>query len=304
MRNGQFFRHDVSATSSPKLMVLLQKAGVKGYGVYWVVLEALRMQADFRLPLSMLGLLARQARTRSTFVERVILEFDLFVVEDDFFYSPGMNRRMQSFVDKRSTNTEQMQPVVGASILKVSKVYPYSARKEEKRKEKENNNSSNNAVATAIVADRGWGEGLGVSPLPAARSWEDLVDEMSTCQEWMDLTGLHSGLGELYVKHQPLVLELFKDHIRRRDKGGSLLTLHDVKEYYANCLTLGSWTCRTVREQLVQQLARQQQIGQVSPYETQVDGQRMYLGRVIPEDAPPRPNAHAIWDEAKEKWTH
>lgn len=41
-----------------------------------------------------------------------------------------------------------------------------------------------------------------------------------------------------------------------------------------------------------------------SRFEKLVGGKRMYMGHVIPADAPPRPDASAVWDDVRKKWGH
>lgn len=136
-------------------------------------------------------------------------------------------------------------------------------------------------------------------------SWEALVDEMQSGREWMDMIGMHSGLGKLFVAHQDRVVELFKNHIRLYDKGGGLLYLSHVRQYFANFLAEGSITCKKVKEALLSEFApaNGNTATDAYRYEKLLDGQRTYLGHPIPADAPPRPDALAVWDEHAAQWT-
>ena len=115
--------------------------------------------------------------------------------------------------------------------------------------------------------------------------------------------GSYSGLGKLFVDHQKLILEIFKKHIRLYDKGAGLLFPEDVKRYFSNYIAAGSVTCRTLRETLLKELENTVD-KDVNRFESVVDGRRTYLGHLIPADAPPRPDASAVWDDVKKRWAH
>ena len=140
-------------------------------------------------------------------------------------------------------------------------------------------------------------------PLQPVLPWEKLVDQLSTFQSYMELAGQHSGLGKLFVDHQKLILEIFKKHIRLYDKGAGLLFPEDVKRYFSNYIAAGSVTCRTLRETLLKELENSVD-KDVNRFESVVDGRRTYLGHLIPVDAPPRPDASAVWDDVKKRWAH
>lgn len=281
MRNDQYFRHDASASANQKLITLMLKEGARGYGVYWILLEMLRKRNDFRLPLDFLGAVSSICHTHRRVVERVVRDYDLFVVEDGYFYSPGMNKRMGAFLAKISKNSQESTPNSEDNRPESSDLPLLSARVEEKRRGEKSNSSA-------------------LSPI---RSWETLVDEMAADRSWMDMVGTHSALGQLYIDHRDEVVDLFRQHIRLYDKGSGLLRRNDVRQYFANYLAAGSRTCQGVRQRLLDALRQRQTDDGVSPYETIVDGHRTYLGRPIPDSAPPRPDEFSVWDEDKEKWT-
>ena len=163
-----------------------------------------------------------------------------------------------------------------------------------------NNNRSN--IETPSLVSRLADEG-NHCPLQPVLPWEKLVDQLSTFQSYMELAGQHSGLGKLFVDHQKLILEIFKKHIRLYDKGAGLLFPEDVKRYFSNYIAAGSVTCRTLRETLLKELENTVD-KDVNRFESVVDGRRTYLGHLIPVDAPPRPDASAVWDDVKKRWAH
>ena len=43
-----YLLHDANASSNFKIMMMIQKEGMKGYGIYWMILEFLRVQNGYK----------------------------------------------------------------------------------------------------------------------------------------------------------------------------------------------------------------------------------------------------------------
>lgn len=143
----------------------------------------------------------------------------------------------------------------------------------------------------------------GQQPLQPVLSWETLVDRLADSRLYMELAGQRSGLGRLFIDHQQQIIGLFKKHILLYGKEGGLLFFEDVKRYFSNYIAAGSPTCRMLREELMREI-KERESKDVSRFESIVDGKRMYLGRLIPDSAPPRPDNSAVWDDAHKRWGH
>lgn len=146
-------------------------------------------------------------------------------------------------------------------------------------------------------------DGEGQQPLQPVLSWETLVDRLADSRLYMELAGQRSGLGRLFIDHQQQIIGLFKKHILLYGKESGLLFFEDVKRYFSNYIAAGSPTCRMLREELMREI-KERESRDVSRFESVVDGKRMYLGRLIPDSAPPRPDNSAVWDDAHKKWGH
>lgn len=93
-----WFSHDVNAKDDPKCLMLIDELGLEGYGIYWVLIETLRAQPDYRYPLKLISSLARKYATTSPKMQTVITQYGLFEVEnDEFFLSKSLLRRMQKY---------------------------------------------------------------------------------------------------------------------------------------------------------------------------------------------------------------
>ena len=96
-KHTYWFRHDSNAKDDYKCMILIEQLGCEGYGIFWILVETLREQKDYRYPFYLLGALARKYNTTQAKVETVVKEYGLFEIDiDSFFFSHSFNRRMEN----------------------------------------------------------------------------------------------------------------------------------------------------------------------------------------------------------------
>ena len=101
-KDAFYFSHDSDAKDDPKCMLLIEELGLEGYGIFWVLVETLRQQKNFKYPLRLLSSLARKYNTTVVKMEVVVRNYDLFVVENEiFFFSCSLNKRMELMNNKR-----------------------------------------------------------------------------------------------------------------------------------------------------------------------------------------------------------
>ena len=101
-----YLLHDANASSNFKIMMMIQKEGMKGYGIYWMILEFLRVQNGYKADLRVLPILAQKMRVTVTTLKRIIYDYALFEVNGTSFSSPGLTRRMGPLEAKREANRE------------------------------------------------------------------------------------------------------------------------------------------------------------------------------------------------------
>ena len=133
--------------------------------------------------------------------------------------------------------------------------------------------------------------------------WEELVDGLSQDSGWVDIACMKSGYGMLMKTYFKEAVNFFKQHIRSYDKGSELLDMKEIHRYFVNFTSPGSRTSKQLHEHL-EALNRQCRAKWPDPYrfEQRLDGQRIYQGCPIPDDAPPRPDETAIWNATECIW--
>lgn len=141
--NAYYFSHDSNAKDDPKCMLLIDQLGLEGYGIYWVLIEVLRDQPEFKYPLNLIPILARRYNTTAEKMMTVIRNYELFNFDaENMFFSLSLNNRM----NKIKTSIEQRRIAGLASaekrklqLLGTTVERPLNECSTKKRKEKKGN---------------------------------------------------------------------------------------------------------------------------------------------------------------------
>ena len=88
-----YFSHDYNARSDGKIKKLIVKHGFAGYGLYWAIVEDLyqnanALQTDY-------DCIAYDMRTDAKTVKSIIEDFELFEIQDGYFGSLSIQRRIE-----------------------------------------------------------------------------------------------------------------------------------------------------------------------------------------------------------------
>lgn len=105
-KDAYYFPHDCNARNDPKVLALRSVFGAEGYGVYFMTVEILREQPDYRLKVTkyLYNALAMQMQVQADKVQEIIeaccTEFtdgegsSLLVNDGEYLYSASLLRRM------------------------------------------------------------------------------------------------------------------------------------------------------------------------------------------------------------------
>ena len=101
-KDAYYFPHFSNARTDRKLKRVRKQLGIEGYGIYFMVLETLREQTDFKYPVEDIDLLADEFGTSDEKARAVILNFNLFEVDDsDDFFSPKLEEYMTPYLENK-----------------------------------------------------------------------------------------------------------------------------------------------------------------------------------------------------------
>lgn len=125
-----YFSHDYNSRSDEKIKKLIYQHGYEGYGIYWAIIEELYQNANaMQMECERI---AFELRTDSNRICSIIQDFDLFVVEDGYFHSPSVQKRLdlrnnksvkaRESAKKRWNNANAMRTHSEGNAIKESKV--------------------------------------------------------------------------------------------------------------------------------------------------------------------------------------
>ena len=287
MKKDQYIPHEVSMRSTTEVMKLIENEGMAGYGIYWAIMEYLRTQDDYVGDVRILRTLARQLKTKLSKVEAVLKNYGLFMLTDFTFRSIRLDAMMRPLENKRKvmekkngSKVKEGQKQEDCNSLKTSSSVILSKVKESKEEKSKVSSSKEDDVVA-----------------PVTLAWERYVDELAKEQQWIEIMAMRSGLGKAFVQRFGEVLQHFKRHIQAVGNEKDIQSPSDAKRYFCFFNTPGSVTFRKLVEELQKPIDK----GKFK-YEDRhpTTGKRSYCGIAIPDDAPPRPNAQAVWCE--DKW--
>ena len=294
MKRDQYIPHEVSMRNTSEVMNLIEKEGMMGYGIYWALMEYLRVQDDYVGDIRSLSTLKRELRIRQARLDKVLHGYGLFVCNGNTFYSPKLNEVMKPFEQRRARIEAYKLQKQKENSLKISGEAPEKSdivsfegegKGEGKGKEERKTTSS--------LKEK---DDDGLNPVSFTPAWERYVDELRNEQSWIELMAMRSGLGKAFVQRFDKVLQLFKEHVQSVAHESHIVSPSEAKRYFCFFNTPGSATFRKLVEEL------QKPVDKGKYKHEDVDpatGQRSYCGVPIPADAPPRPNEQAVWCDGK-----
>ena len=217
MEKNFYLKHDASAFSNAKLMNLVQKEGLSGYGIYWAILEFLRMQPEYSASRVTLSQLARKTNTTQKKMMRIISDYDLFVLTDDRFYSPGLSERMAAH--DRVVGSCRANGRLGglANSLKISQSDEANALALQRE---------SNHIITSLKSE---------SEANSCSSPEELlrsVAEMKHETIWQEQMAMKSGMGLKFAAHFDALLLAFSTYISLIGEENSIPTVNDAKRRF------------------------------------------------------------------------
>ena len=294
MKKDQYIPHEVSMRNTTEVMNLIESEGMAGYGIYWALMEYLRVQDGYVGDLQALAPLKRQLKIRQSKLDRVLHGFGLFVCHGNTFYSPKLNEVMKPFEDRRARIEAYKRKKEKENSLEISKV-----------------SSEKNDIVSFEVKGKGEGKeettsslnkkdgDAGKSLATPVLSWERHVNELRNEQSWIEIMAMRSGLGKVFVQRFDEVLQAFKEHVQSIAHESHIDSPSEAKKYFCFFNTPGSATFKRIAAMLQKPIDRGKYKHEDRDPAT---GKRSYCGIPIPADAPPRPNAQAAWCEEKRKW--
>lgn len=99
-KDAYYFPHFSNARNDSKLIKLRRVLGIEGYGLYFMLLEVLREQTNFKFPILGIEDLAYEWHISKEKIASVIKDFDLFEIHDNKFFSSKLIFYLQPYLEK------------------------------------------------------------------------------------------------------------------------------------------------------------------------------------------------------------
>src|SRR3990167_8107806 len=103
-KDAYYFSHDSNARNDQRLLAVRIKHGMRGYGIYFGMIEILRESAGYQM-LNDWSTIAYDLREDVKIIEDVAKNFNLFVIKGKIFYSKSLKERMKELDEKRITRS-------------------------------------------------------------------------------------------------------------------------------------------------------------------------------------------------------
>lgn len=100
MKDAYYFPHDCNARYDQKLVAVRAVHGMKGYGIYFGLIEMLREANGYQIP-SKINLLAFDLQEDEKDIKDILENYDLFKTNGTVFWSETLNQRMGHLTEVR-----------------------------------------------------------------------------------------------------------------------------------------------------------------------------------------------------------
>ena len=315
MKKDQYIPHEVSIRNNTQVLNLIEAEGCAGYGIYWSLLEYLRVQENYIGDLQALSSLKRQLKIRQSKLDKVLHGYDLFVCVGNTFYSPKLNEVMKPFEDRRARidaykrNKENVKSLeINDKAISNSDIVSFEVKgKGEGKVKGKEDTSSPISSSSPVPGEEVKAEAAGVEtpeetkPVSSVPVWERYIDELQQEEQWKELMAMRTGLKQQFYSLYPRIVDSFKRHVRLLGNEGHILSSSEAKRYFCFYLDPGSVTFKRLWDELQKSAVKGKfRYEDFNP----TTGQRSYCGVPIPVDAPPRPNDQAAWNNETGKWVY
>ena len=108
IKDAYYFSHDANARHDPKIIKMISSYGMEGYGWYWVIIEMLREQNNYKLSINEptdIEVIASQTKSKPEKIKKFIVDcvkvFKLFKKSHKFIWSESLLNRIKKMDEKR-----------------------------------------------------------------------------------------------------------------------------------------------------------------------------------------------------------
>jgi hypothetical protein len=220
-KDAYYFSHDSNARNDIKILRLRRSLGLEGYGIYFCLIEMLREQDDYKMNMASIPDIAFELHASDEKVKAVICAFDLFVIDNEHFFSARLVRSMSEYKTLKTKLSEAGRKgglSKAKAELKPSQSDPLALKeikekeiKEKEIKEKENKELSVDDLKNKYLPNKNFGIELYTNETAEAKFFNEEIQRAArrvlTKDDFIDFNSqlkindkVHKSLRE-YVNH-------------------------------------------------------------------------------------------------------
>lgn len=197
-KDSYYFPHFCNADNDPKIMKLKRVHGWAGKGLYFTFLEILRQQTDFKYPLSGVEDLAFNWHVGKEILFSIINDFELFVIEDNKFFSPKQIEYLQPYLNMKEQRrnagiasgiSRKMKSLNGCSTDVQRELNENEQSKVKEIKESKLNKVNNNKEKKPKKVYSG--EIINFTSLLSSHFDKELVERLNKTEKWQWVDSVH-----------------------------------------------------------------------------------------------------------------
>ena len=269
MNKHFYLKHEIMAFNDPRIQNMLRQEGGKAYGAYWYIMEKLSLLPDMEAELKYLKPFATRNFTYP-YMMKIVTKFGLFTVTDSCFSPVQLNTKCVAELQKAEENTAENSGQNGKKYpdndVKPGKNAGFSTKNRQTMDKNRDGNESEINCNTPNI----------------------------------------SGLSNEYLQQKENIRDIITTAAKEKEISAAAIDRNnssDVHQYFANFTAPGSRTSAFLHAELLK-LEAAEQSHSLDPYrfEKRIGGQRTYMGCPIPDEAPPRPEDNAIWNDRTKQW--
>ena len=269
MNKHFYLKHEIMAFNDPRIQNMLRQEGGKAYGAYWYIMEKLSLLPDMEADLKYLKPFATRNFTYP-YMMKIVTKFGLFTVTDSCFSPVQLNTKCVAEPQKAEENTAENSGQNGKKYpdndVKPGKNAGFSTKNRQTMDKNRDGNESEINCNTPNI----------------------------------------SVLSNEYLQQKENIRDIITTAAKEKEISAAAIDRNnssDVHQYFANFTAPGSRTSAFLHAELLK-LEAAEQSHSLDPYrfEKRIGGQRTYMGCPIPDEAPPRPEDNAIWNDRTKQW--
>ena len=143
-----YFSHDSNALTDTKILNMRADYGLEGYGLFWVIIEMMRNEENYKLDLSKNTYRAIKTLTNTSidvekFINDCIDDYQVFEKQGEKFYSNSFLKRMEQKDKKSAIAKEKAEKRWNSNAIAMQQQCSSNANKRKENKRKENKEKEN-----------------------------------------------------------------------------------------------------------------------------------------------------------------